>query len=307
MRNVIVVTGATGHVGHELAERLLSAGHGVRAVARGAEKLKPLGARGAEVRPGSLEDRRFLTGVLQGAAGVFAMIPPNYTAQDVRAEQRKIADNLVAAIRESGVENVVSLSSFGAELPDKTGPIAGLHVLEELLDKVAGLNVVHLRAGYFFENHLGSIGLIKSAGINGSALKADVSIPMLATRDIATVAADYLGRLDFTGRSVRYLLGARDYTMTEATKILGAAIAKPDLRYVEFPEAEFKKGLLGAGFSASLSELFAEMCRGINTGLIKGEPRSKANTTPTTFDEFAKIVFAPAFKAAPSPQPTSPR
>jgi uncharacterized protein YbjT (DUF2867 family) len=307
MKNVIVVTGASGHVGHELAERLLSAGQGVRVVARGAEKLKPLGARGAEVRPGSLDDRAFLTGALQGAAAVFAMIPPNYSAQDVRAEQRKIAESLVGAVRESGVKNVVSLSSFGAELPDKTGPIAGLHDFEERLDKVAGLNVVHLRAGYFMENQLGSIGVIKNAGINGSAVKADVPVPMVATRDIAAVAADYLTKLEFKGRTVRYVLGPKDYTMTEATRILGAAIGKPDLKYVEFPEADFRKGLAGAGFSSNLADLFVEMSRGLSTGLIRGEARSKANTTPTTLEEFAKTTFAPAFKGTPSAQPASAR
>jgi hypothetical protein len=37
------------------------------------------------------------------------------------------------------------------------------------------------------------------------------------------------------------------------------------------------------------------MVRGFNTRLIKREPRSAANTTPTTLEEFATDVFAPAF------------
>ena len=46
---------------------------------------------------------------------------------------------------------------------------------------------------------------------------------------------------------------------------------------------------------ANVAELFLEMNRAINSGLVKGEPRSAANTTPTTLEEFAKTVFAPAF------------
>ena len=38
-QRVIVVTGATGQVGHEVARRLLAAGHPVRAVARTADDL----------------------------------------------------------------------------------------------------------------------------------------------------------------------------------------------------------------------------------------------------------------------------
>jgi uncharacterized protein YbjT (DUF2867 family) len=298
MKNVIVVTGASGHIGFELAQRLLSSGDAVRAVARGADKLAPLGARGADVRTGSLEDRAFLSQVFRGANAVFAMIPPNYTAQDPRKEQKKIAESLVAAVRECGVKKVVALSSIGAEVPEKTGPIAGLHVFEGLLDKVPGLDVVHLRAGYFMENHLGSLGLIKSAGINGSAIKPDLPMTMVATRDIAAVAAEYLAKLDFQGRTVRYVLGPRYYTMTETTRILGAAIGKPDLKYVQFPEADFKKGLAGAGFTEAMADMFVEMIRGLNSGLIKGETRSKTNTTPTTLDEFAKTVYAPAWKGA---------
>jgi uncharacterized protein YbjT (DUF2867 family) len=297
LKNVIVVTGASGNTGQGLAERLLSAGHGVRAIARGAKKLQPLAAKGAEIKAGSLDDRAFLASVFKGAAAVYAMIPPNYTAADPRAEQQKIAESLAGAVRDSGVKKVVTLSSFGAEEPRGTGPIVGVHVLEKLFDEIPGLDVVHLRAGYFMENHFSNMGLVKSAGINGGGLKADIPLPMVATRDISAVAAEYLSKLDWKGRTIRYVLGAKDVTMSEATRILGAAIGKPDLKYVEFPEPDFKKGLMGAGLSSKMADLFLEMVRGLNTGLIKAEPRSKANTNPTTLEEFARTVYAPAFKA----------
>jgi hypothetical protein len=43
-----------------------------------------------------------------------------------------------------------------------------------------------------------------------------------------------------------------------------------------------------------------EINRGIDSGLIKAEPRSQSNTTPTTLEEFARTTFAPAFKTAPN-------
>jgi uncharacterized protein YbjT (DUF2867 family) len=300
MKNVIVVTGATGHVGRELALRLLAAGQSVRAVARSAEKLRPLGARGAELRPGSLDDRAFVADVCRGAAGVFGMIPPNFSSAEPRAEQRKVAENLAAAIRDSGVKHVVALSSVGADLPDRNGPIAGLHDFEAALDAVPGLDRVHLRAAYFMENHLGSIASIRKGGINAGAWKPDRAFPMVATRDIAAAAAGYLESLGFEGRNVRYVLGPRDYHMREATRILGAAIGRPDLAYVEVPEADSRKAFVGAGFSPSMADLYVEMVRAFNAGLIKAEPRSQANTTPTTLEEFAKTVFAPAFESTAS-------
>jgi uncharacterized protein YbjT (DUF2867 family) len=299
-KNVIAVTGATGRVGHLVAERLLSAGHAVRVVARNAEKLKPLGTRGAEVRPGSLADRTFLTSVFRGAEAALVLTPADYSAPDVNAEQRKNVESTAAAIRDSGVNNVVLLSSWGAELTERSGGIIGCHLFEELLDDIPGLNVVHLRPVWFMENFLWNIPLIKMAGINGLAIKPDVPFPTVATCDIAPVAADYLANLQFKGRNVHYLNGPRDYTMIEVTRILAASIDKPDLGYVEFPKAVMRKGLVeSGGLSPNAADLAIEINQGINSWRIKPEPRSRSNTTRTTLEEFAKITFAPAFKATP--------
>jgi hypothetical protein len=124
---------------------------------------------------------------------------------------------------------------------------------------------------------------------------------MIASWDIAPIAADYLARLNFKGRNVRYLCGARDYTMTEVSRILGEAIGQPNLKYVQFPDAVFRKGLISAGgLSPHGADMAIEINHGIDSVLIKAEPRSKSNTTPTTLEEFARTTFAPAFKAAPN-------
>src|SRR5262245_2407853 len=157
MSEVIVVTGATGNVGGETARRLLSAGKKVRAVARTAEKLRPLAEAGAETRAGSLADQKFLADAFRDASSVFAMVPPHLAAPDSRAYQREIASGIASALRQAGVRRAVTLSSIGAELADGTGPIAGLHVLEELLNGIPQLEGVHLRAAFFMENQLQSI------------------------------------------------------------------------------------------------------------------------------------------------------
>ena len=299
-RNVIVVTGATGRVGHLVVERLLAAGQLVRAVGRTADKLKPLAGLGAEVRPGSYDDRAFLASVFKGATAAFVLTPVDISAKDVNEVQYKVIESLAEAIRDSSVKHVVLLSSWGAELSTRVGGIIGCHRFEQLLDEITNLNMVHLRPVWFMENFLWNIPLIKMAGINGLAIKADVAFPMIATRDIAPVAADYLTRLDFKGRNVRYLNGHRDYSMTEVTRILGASVGKPDLKYVEFPDAVFRKGLIsGGGLTPNVADMGIEINRGIDSGVVKAEPRSKASTTPTTLEEFAKTTFAPAFKAAP--------
>ena len=299
MSHLVTITGATGHIGGQIAERLLEAGHRVRAVGRSKEKLNSLVEKGAESHVGDLADTEFLTGAFQGADAAFAMIPPNPAAEDIRADQRKFAASIIEAIKNAGVKRVVALSSAGGGLPSGTGPIAGLHEFEELLKTLPDTSVVVLRPTFFMENFLYTIPMIKSSGINGSLIGGDVSMPLVATRDMAAVAAEYLAVPTFEGYTVHELYGPRDYTYREATSILGAAIGKPDLPYVEFPKEDYRKGLLDAGFSASVADSYLEMETAMDDGRLQATiNRDEKSTTPTTLEEFARDTFAPACKGS---------
>lgn len=296
MSHLVCITGATGNVGHVAAESLLARGVKVRAVARSKERLAALAAKGAETRAGDLADTAFVADAFRGATVALVMIPPNVTAPDLRAYQREIASSVTAAAKAAGVPRAVLLSSLGGEHPSGTGPIAGLHDFEEMLKGVAGLASVALRPGFFMENHLMAIPIVKRMGVNGSLVRGDLAMVMIATRDIAAAASDLLAAPAFTGHTVQELLGPRDYTMREATAILGAAIGKPDLAYVEFAPADSRKGMLDMGLSASMADAAIEMYAAFNAGRVKpASPRGAASATPTALERFAREVFAPAF------------
>ncbi len=293
-----VVCGATGHVGGVVADRLLDAKKRVRVVARKAESLKAFGARGAEVASGSIEEAGFVSRAFEGADAVFALVPPNFAVKSLRPWQNRVADALAAGLERARVRRAVALSSIGADLAQGNGPIAGLHDMEERLNRVPGLAVLHLRPGSFMENTLSSIGMIKAKGMNGGAVRADVRFPMIATRDIGDVAARRLLALDFQGSSFQELHGQRDVTMPEATAAIGKAIGKPDLQYTVFPYDDAKKGMMQMGLPEEMARLFVEMSKGFNDGLIRPrQPRSAATTTPTSIETFAEQVFAPAYRA----------
>lgn len=298
MRSPFVICGATGNVGSRVAEALLAGGEPVRIVGRDRARLKPLEEKGADPRTGDLEDAAFLKKAFGGTRGAFVLIPPGYDAPDYRGYQNRIADSMVSALRTARVPRVVALSSIGAHLSERTGPILGLHDLERKLGELRETVVVTLRPGYFMENHLWSIPVIRANGINGSPTRPDVPIPMVATRDIAEEAARLLLEGTVTGHAVRYLLGPRDLTMTEATRILGEAIGKPDLQYVQFPEEDARREMIGMGLSQSAVDAMLEMERGFNAGsILPTQKRTPENTTKTTLEEFARTVFAPAFGA----------
>jgi uncharacterized protein YbjT (DUF2867 family) len=143
------------------------------------------------------------------------------------------------------------------------------------------------------------VGLIKHQGINGSAVHGDTVLPMIATRDIGDAAARALAARDWTGFQVRELLGPRDLTHAEATRIIGEAIGRPDLPYVAFPYPDYVGALVAAGLSPNMAELYAEMSKAFNDGLVVSrEGRTAANTTPTTFEQFVREVIVPAHAAA---------
>jgi uncharacterized protein YbjT (DUF2867 family) len=219
------------------------------------------------------------------------------TSQDYRAEQERESDAIAKAVKESGLRYAVHLSSFGAHVPEGTGPIAGLDSSEQKLNAIGGLNVLHLRAGYFMENNLAAIGMIHDMGIFGHALLPDLKLPMIATRDIGDYAAQRILKLDFSGKQTRELLGERDLSMNEPTAIIARGIGKPDLRYVQFPYDQVQQVLMQMGIPPKTAAQFIEMYKAINEGLVAAqEPRSPENTTPTSFEKFVQDVFVPAYQ-----------
>lgn len=287
-----VITGATGNIGKRLSELLLAKGQRVRVIARSSEKVKSLVDKGAEARIGLLEDSEFVMHTFRGATAVFVMIPPSYQDENVVEYQRHVGESLTQAILNSGVKQVVNLSSMGAERHEKTGPILTLHHQEERLNGLNGVNVLHLRPCSFMENQLWNIPLIKNMGICGSAIRADLITPYIATQDIAQVASEEI-LSGIQGKSVQELVGPEDLSMTQVTKILAKAIGKEDLHYVQFSYDDAEKGMIASGLSRAVAKLIVEMDRSMNeSGLGDPIPRTAKNTTKTTMQEFAKVFAA---------------
>jgi uncharacterized protein YbjT (DUF2867 family) len=293
-----VVTGATGNTGKVVVQRLLAHRAKVRAIGRSADRLQSLVAQGAEAFLADLSDAAALAPAFTGAEAVYLMIPPDIASENVAAHQAHIAESFAAALKQADVKYVVALSSIGADKPEKTGPVLGLHKFEEILNQIQGLNVLHLRAGYFMENTLSQVGTIRAFGKTAGPVRADLKLPMIATRDIGAAAADALLKKNFSGKQTRELLGQRDLDYKEVTAIIAAAINKTDLEYVKLPDEQLRPVLLQMGFSANMADSLLEMSASLNSGYMKAlEKRAPQNTTPTSYETFVAEDFLPAFKA----------
>jgi len=292
-----VIIGATGNTGKPITLALLNAGKKVRIISRDAAKAKELTDKGAGLLTGDVADVNFLSKAFIGATAVYAMIPPEFTAPDVTKYQMKVADSIAHAIQTAGVKYVVALSSVGTHLEKDGGIVSGLRYMEQKLNAIPGLNRLYLRPTYFMENSLGMVEVAKNMGVIGSPVKSDLRLNMIATKDIADYAAKRLIALDFSNQNIQYLLGQRDFTYTEVAKILGGAIGKPAMKYVEFPPDEFRKAMLGMGASASMVDNMNTFIRSMNEGKVLAEAkRTPETTTPTSIEEFAK-TFAFAYNS----------
>jgi len=292
-----VVLGATGHTGHIVAKNLLARGANVRVVGRNAERLQPFAAQGAEVFIGDVSDAPVLTKAFHQAESAYVMLPPNPTSSNFRAFQDRVSDAIATAVQNSGIKNVVSLSSIGADKASGTGPVVGLYNLEQRLNSIAGVNVLHLRAGYFMENTLPQVAVVRTLGSVVGPVRPDLKLPMIATRDIGDAAAEALLRLEFRGKQTRELLGQRDIDYLEVASIIGKAIGRPAGGYQQAPEDQIRPAMMQMGMSANLVGLILEMAAALNSGYMTAlEPRSAGNTTPTPFETFVEEEFAPAYR-----------
>jgi uncharacterized protein YbjT (DUF2867 family) len=292
-----VVMGASGNTGHVVASTLLTRGQQVRVIGRNSAHLQPLASKGAEPFIADVSDASALTKAFQGADSAYVMIPPNITSKDPIGYANRVSDAIAAAVKTSGTQNVVALSSIGAELPRNNGPVIGLHNLEQKLNQISSANVLYLRAGYFMENTLPQANAIRQMGSAAGPLRSDLKVSMIATRDIGAAAADVLLHPTTRGKQTHELLGERDLSYNEVASIIGKAIGKPDLKYIQLPDDQFRGILVQMGMSEAMAILLLEMTQALNSGTMHAlEPRNPRNTTPTSYETFTNEKVVPAYR-----------
>ncbi|MCD8742537.1 NmrA family NAD(P)-binding protein [Mucilaginibacter roseus] len=291
----IIVTGSLGNISKPLAQQLIAAGHQVTVISSNNDKVAEIEQLGAKAAIGSLNDAAFLAQTFAGADSIYGMVPPNYGNNNMRAGMIQVGEAYAEAIKTSGVKKVVFLSSIGAHLDSGTGPIAGLHDVEQLLNKLDSVAIKFLRANYFFTNFYNDIPLVKQAGIIGSNFPAHTRMVMVHPADIADAAAEFLQQ-PFEGKSVSYV-ASDDRSAADIAKVLGTAIGKPKLPWVEFTDEQAYEGMIQAGLSPEVAKNYVEMGTAIKTGIMWPDfDQQKPEFYGRKLEDFAK-EFAARFNA----------
>lgn len=290
----ITLTGSLGNVSKPLAEQLIRAGHQVTVITSNPERKNAIIQLGAIPAIGLISDTDFLTSAFTGADAVYTMTPTDISDPNLISSTINAGKCYAEAIRAAGVKRVVMLSSMGADQTEGTGPVKGIHQIEELFKQLDGVDITFLRAGFFYYNYFRDLPTIRQLNIMGSNYPGTTKLPMVHPRDIATAAAKELQSKE-EGKKVKYIV-SDILSPGEVAPLLGAAIGKPDLKWVEFTDKQVYDTLVEIGLPKEIAEGYVEMGEAFGSGHLAQD--FFASGAPicgkTKFAEFVK-EFAEKF------------
>jgi len=289
----IVITGSLGNIGKPLTQELVQKGNSVTVISSNPEKQKVIEDLGVRAAIGSVDNIEFLTTTFSDADAVYCMIPPNFGESNQVDYYKRIGNNYERAIKESNIKRVVHLSSWGAHLNKGTGIILGSHNVENILNNLQGVAITHLRACSIYYNLYGFIGMIKTAGFIGTNYGGDDKIVWAHPTDIAIAASEELIKTTDINK-IRYV-ASDERTANETAKILGAAIDKPDLKWLTFTDKQAKDGMLQNGIPPSIVNDLVALNASIHNGAM-GEDYEL--NKPEKMGEKKVEDFAIEYKAA---------
>ncbi|BAW97898.1 NAD-dependent epimerase/dehydratase (plasmid) [[Synechococcus] sp. NIES-970] len=271
-----VVFGATGQTGSAVADALLEKNQLVRVVLRSDKTAAAWRAKGADVAFADLSDLKAMTHAMENADAVYAMNPPAYNVVDMFAVAKGIGERYVAAIKNSGVQKVVLLSSIGSQHASGTGNILTTHILETMFSELE-IPVAFLRASAFMENWSSVAQVAAEQGILPSFYTPlERKIPMVCAVDIGRAVAQAMIE-DWTCQRIIELHGAADYSPNDVAAAFAAALGR-DVQAVAVPESEWQSTMSRFGFSPETVNSYSEMMRGFNSGHVVFEGGSHVQT-----------------------------
>ncbi|MCT1477449.1 NAD(P)H-binding protein [Microbacterium sp. p3-SID336] len=274
----IAVTTPNGNVGSHLTRMLVRAGVRplllTRDPARIADDLRAF----VDVARADSQNPDEVIAATRGVDTLF-WVDPSVMSEDPLADYARATDAVVAAVRANGVRRVVFQSSVGAEKRHGAGEIDGLAATEVALDAL-GIDVTHLRCGYFFSNLLLDVESVR-AGTLRTVLPLDARRPWVAPRDIAEVAALALLNRQWSGRRVQAVHGPTDLSWSEVAGILTREFGH-EVTAVRVGDEDMRDGLLSAGMPPAMAEAVLRMSTGLRDDFTPEQRRSPATTTPTT-------------------------
>lgn len=268
----IVLTGSLGNISKPLTEELLQKGHAVTVISSTSERKSAIEALGAKAAIGTMQDVNFLSQTFKGADAVYLMETLDHSTFtdpniDIIAGITAIGRNYKQAVENSGVKNIVLLSSVGAHTNTGNGSLVMHYEVENILKQLPEeFHIKFMRPAGFFTNIYRSLKTIRQKGVIISNYGGDQKEPWVSPLDIAAAIAEEIEK-PFTGREVRYI-ASDEVSPNEIAKVLGESIGNPELKWVEISDEELLNGMLAFGMNPQIAKGFVEMQAAQGTGTL---------------------------------------
>ena len=260
------ITGITGKVGGAVARTLLKAGCDVRAVVRDPQKGAVWKDLGCGVAVAAMEDAVALAAAFEGAGGVFVLLPPVFDPAPDFRETRATVAALQRALQVARPENVVCLSTIGAQAK-RENLLTQLSLLEQSLGELP-IPITFLRPAWFMENCSWDVAPARDTGVISSFLQPlDKQFPMVATADVGAVAAELLQE-NWTGRRVVELEGPARVSPNDIAATFAEVFGHP-VRAQTVPRQDWEQLFRSQGMKHPAPRI--QMLDGFNQGWIDFE------------------------------------
>jgi uncharacterized protein YbjT (DUF2867 family) len=280
MVNKILITGATGNVGAEVARLLAARGVPMRALVRNRAKAKSIELPNVEIAEGDMDKPRTLGPALAGVDKVFLVSSPEPRQVELQA-------NVIDAAKQAGVRHIVKISAKGAA-PDALSAFQRWHAETEQYLARSGMAFTYLQPNFFMQNALSFAPSIASDGKFYGSMK-DGKASFVDLRDVAAVAANALADPGHEGKTY-VVTGPEAFSFSDMARRLSSAIGK-SVTYVDLPREALVQAMMGSGMPDWQAQGIADLYEWGSTGAEAGVTDVVAKVgkkTPITFDQFAR-------------------
>jgi uncharacterized protein YbjT (DUF2867 family) len=214
----LLIVGATGTLGRQIARRALDEGYEVRCLVRSPKKAAFLKEWGAHLVKGNLCDPTTLPAALEGVTAVIDAATTRATdslrIQKVDWEGKV---SLIQAVKEAGIDRIVFFSIMGAASYPNV-PLMDIKQCTEVLLKDSGLNYTILRPGGFFQGLIAQYAIPILEGQSVWVTGEETPIAYMDTQDVARFAVQAL-KQEATYRAAFDVAGPKAWTAKDLIQL----------------------------------------------------------------------------------------